>query len=221
VTALTGPRLRRADVEAERVGEHWDAAGVQSRVVLQAESGDVRGALGTDGLVHVAAHGTHEPQSAWFSSLHMADGPVFAHELPRPAAPRHVVLSACDVGRMDPRPGDEPLGLTAALLGLGVRSVVAAVAPVSDEVAATAMEAYHAGLASGRSASAALAAVVAQEPAAGAFCLYGTDWQPPTGTDTSRATGDGAAGTEEARPGVAGRRVGAQIQSAGSRNIAS
>lgn len=221
VTALTGPRLRRADVEAERVGEHWDAAGVQSRVVLQAESGDVRGALGTDGLVHVAAHGTHEPQSPWFSSLHMADGPVFAHELPRPAAPRHVVLSACDVGRMDPRPGDEPLGLTAALLGLGVRSVVAAVAPVSDEVAATAMEAYHAGLASGRSASAALAAVVAQEPAAGAFCLYGTDWQPPTGTDTSRATGDGAAGTEEARPGVAGRRVGAQIQSAGSRNIAS
>ncbi|HET8766162.1 MAG TPA: CHAT domain-containing protein [Pedococcus sp.] len=229
VTALTGPRLRRADVEAERVTAHWRTRGVAARVALLADSGDVREALGVDGLVHVAAHGTHEPQSPWFSSLHMADGPVFAHELPRPAAPRHVVLSACDVGRMDPRPGDEPLGLTAALLGLGVRSVVAAVAPVTDEVAATAMEAYHAGLASGRSASAALAAVVAQEPAAGAFCLYGTDWQPPVAasagragtTSVGRARRDRAAVAGERRPGAAGRPVGGQIQIAGSRNIAS
>lgn len=198
VTALTGPQLRRADHEAERVVGHWGAAGVPVELVRQAASADVRASLATDGLVHVAAHGTHEPQSPWFSSLHMADGPVFAHELPRPAAPRHVVLSACDVGRMDPRPGDEPLGLTAALLGLGVQSVVAAVAPVADEIAAEAMASYHARLASGMSASAALAAVVAEQPEAGAFCLYGTDWQPPV-------------------PASAG----GQIQMAGSRNIAS
>ena len=89
--------------------------------------------------------------------------------------------------------GDEPLGLTAALLGLGVQSVVAPVAPVSDESAAEAMVAYHRALATGRSASEALANTLTRHPAAGAFCLYGTDWRPGTG----------------------------QIQSAGSRNIAS
>jgi CHAT domain-containing protein len=138
----------------------------------------VRDALVSGGVVHIAAHGTHEPQSPWFSSLHMADGPVFAHELPRPATAPHVVLSACDVGRLDPRPGDEPLGLTAALLALGVRSVVAPVAPVSDVVAEQAMVAYHHRLASGRTASEALAETLAEHPAAGAFCLFGTDWRP-------------------------------------------
>jgi hypothetical protein len=37
---------------------------------------------------------------------------------------------------------------------------------------------YQEHLASGQSASAALAAAVAEHPAAGAFCLFGTDWSP-------------------------------------------
>ncbi|GAB3440133.1 CHAT domain-containing protein [Phycicoccus ginsengisoli] len=232
VTALSGPRLRRADLEAEQVAEHWRSAGVPAGLVRQATSADVRAALAADGLVHVAAHGTHEPQSPWFSSLHLADGPVFAHELPRPAVPRHVVLSACEVGRMDPRPGDEPLGLTAALLGLGVQSVVAAVAPVSDEVAADAMAGYHRRLASGMSASAALAAVVAEQPGAGAFCLYGTDWPPPTprsrpdrgsvdGSADGSADGSVEASVDGPVEAAVDGRAGGQIQIAGSRNIAS
>ncbi|SDP59801.1 CHAT domain-containing protein [Pedococcus dokdonensis] len=192
VTALTGPRLARAAAESAAVVRVWEAAGAAASDHRSATAQSVRDALGSAGVVHVAAHGTHEPQSPWFSSLHMADGPVFAHELPRPATAPHVVLSACDVGRLDPRPGDEPLGLTAALLGLGVRSVVAPVAPVSDVVAAEAMVAYHRELAGGRSASEALAATLAEHPRAGAFCLYGTDWRPE-----------------------------AQIQRAGSLNIAS
>jgi CHAT domain-containing protein len=82
------------------------------------------------------------------------------------------------VGRSDLRPGDEPLGLTAALLALGARSVVGAVAPVLDAVAADAMASYHRHLAAGQSAASALAMVVEEEPRAGAFCLYGTDWSP-------------------------------------------
>jgi len=107
----------------------------------------------------------------------MSDGPVFAHEFPRPIAAEHVVLSACDVGQSRVQPGDEPLGLTAALLGLGVRAVVASVAPVRDAVAAEALAEYHRQLAGGVDAAAALAHVVAGWPAAGAFCLYGSDWR--------------------------------------------
>jgi tetratricopeptide (TPR) repeat protein len=193
VTTLTGPRLPRAGAEAAAVADTWRSVGADTVAHATATAQSVRDALVSGGVVHIAAHGTHEPQSPWFSSLHMADGPVFAHELPRPATAPHVVLSACDVGRLDPRPGDEPLGLTAALLALGVRSVVAPVAPVSDVVAAEAMATYHQQLASGRTASEALARALVQHPAAGAFCLFGTDWRPDA----------------------------AQIQRAGSLNIAS
>ena len=193
VTALTGPRLDRGAAEALAVSRVWDGVGAAATRHEAATAQTVRDSLVGGGVVHVAAHGSHERQSPWFSSLLMADGPVFAHELPRQATAQHVVLSACDVGRLDPRTGDEPLGLTAALMALGVRSVVAPVAPVSDAAAADAMVAYHRHLATGRSASEALAATLAEHPGAGAFCLYGTDWRPePT-----------------------------QIQSAGSLNIAS
>lgn len=180
VTTLTGPRLERAAAEAEAVARVWEGVGAVSNRQEAATAEAVRDALARDGVVHVAAHGTHERQSPWFSSLHMADGPVFAHELRRRATARHVVLSACDVGRLDPRPGDEPLGLTAALMALGVRSIVAPVAPVSDAVAADAMVGYHRRLARGDSASQALAATLTEHPGAGAFCLYGTDWRPET-----------------------------------------
>ncbi|GAA2165932.1 CHAT domain-containing protein [Pedococcus bigeumensis] len=193
VTTLTGPRLVRAGAECAAVAETWRSVGADTAGHTAATAQSVRDALVSGGVVHVAAHGTHEPQSPWFSSLQMADGPVFAHELPRPATAPHVVLSACDVGRLDPRPGDEPLGLTAALLALGVRSVVAPVAPVADVVAEQAMVAYHQQLASGRTASEALAATLGEHPSAGAFCLFGTDWRPDP----------------------------AQIQRAGSLNIAS
>jgi tetratricopeptide (TPR) repeat protein len=177
VTALAGPGLTHASREVEDVGSVWRNSHPLT-CLNGATSVDVKDALASSALVHIAAHGNHEEQSPFFSSLRMGDGPVFAHELPRPLAAQHVVLSACEVGRSDLRPGDEPLGLTAALLALGATSVVAAVAPVRDEVASRAMVRYQEHLASGQSASAALAAAVAEHPAAGAFCLFGTDWSP-------------------------------------------
>ena len=84
-----------------------------------ATSEAVVAALGSARIVHLAAHGTHEGQSPLFSSVRMADCPVFAHEFPRPVVAEHVVLSACDVGQFSTRPGDEPLGLAIALFSLG------------------------------------------------------------------------------------------------------
>jgi len=177
LAALAGPGLARSLEEVDQVRRTWGPRDASASGPGPATAADVVGALSSARLVHLAAHGLHEHQSPLFSSLVMSDGPVFAHEFPRPIAAEHVVLSACDVGQSRVQPGDEPLGLTAALLGLGVRAVVASVAPVRDAVAAEALAEYHRQLAGGVDAAAALAHVVAGWPAAGAFCLYGSDWR--------------------------------------------
>jgi len=104
----------------------------------------------------------------------MADGDVYAHELPSgEVRARHVVLSACDVGTAQVRPGDEPLGLAHTLLAMGVTSVVAAVAPVPDDETAAIMAAYHRRLAAGLPTDEALAAV----GAGSAFIVLGSSWR--------------------------------------------
>ncbi len=71
-------------------------------------------------LAHLAAHGHHDRENVLFSRLDLADGPLMAYDIQRlAAAPRQVVLSACDVGRTVVRPGEEILGFTAALLYIG------------------------------------------------------------------------------------------------------
>jgi CHAT domain-containing protein len=107
----------------------------------------------------VAAHGQHQVENPLFSSLRLADGPLFAWELDR--SPAHVVLSACELGVATVRPGDEALGLTSVLLHLGTASVVSSVARVGDWIAEQTMAAYHAALASGADPATALADALA------------------------------------------------------------
>ena len=190
VAALSGPGLPRAREEVRAVAEAWgrhtggrsgdgSAGGDHAAVVAEgaAVTADVRSALASASVVHLAAHGHHVDQSPLFSSLDLADGPVFAHELRAPLAAELVVLSACDVGRSRGRPGDEPLGLAAALLGLGVQCVVAATNPVHDDVAAAAMVDLHARLVAGTDVASALRDTAAGVEGAEAFCAYGSTWQ--------------------------------------------
>ena len=187
VAALYGPGLARTGPEIDAVRAAWLGGGARSGggtasdalhvAPTPATSDDVIHALDSARVVHLAAHGTHEAQSPLFSSVRMADGPVFAHEFPRPVAAEHVALSACDVGQFSTRAGDEPLGLATALLSLGATSVLAAVAPVADHVAADAMVAYHEVLATGEDAATAWSLAAAEHPGAGVFCLYGSDWR--------------------------------------------
>jgi hypothetical protein len=112
-------------------------------------------------VLHVAAHGRHEPDNPLFSSLLLSDGWLFGHDLDAVGQlPRHVVLSACETGMASIRPGDEALGMTAALLHGGCRSVVASVARVGDEVAEHAAVRHHAGLRAGAPPARALADAV-------------------------------------------------------------
>jgi CHAT domain-containing protein len=138
----------------------------------------LRSALADAGLVHVAAHGRHQTENPLFSSIRLADGPLFAYELDR-AAP-HVILSACELGLATIRPGDEALGLTSVLLQLGSRCVVAGVARVHDDVAAEVMARYHRGLSAGRDSAEALAAALPERldhPAP--FTCFGAPWRNP------------------------------------------
>ena len=73
------------------------------------------------------------------------------------AAASLLVLSACDSGLSEVRSGDELMGLTASLLALGTRTVVATTCPVPDDSTRRLMLEFHAGLASSLGPSPALA----------------------------------------------------------------
>ncbi|KGN37332.1 CHAT domain-containing protein, partial [Knoellia aerolata] len=179
VAALVGPGLPRGREEVDAVARVWErhtGVGAVTTTPGYAVSADVRSALATSSVVHLAAHGHHADQSPLFSSLDVADGPVFAHELAAPVAAELVVLSACDVGRSRGRAGDEPLGLAAALLILGVQCVVAATNPVPDDVAAAAMVDLHHRLVDGTDVATALRTTAREVEGAEAFCAYGSTW---------------------------------------------
>ena len=177
VHVSVGPDIVRGLAEADAVTSAWAVAGAVSQAGRSTRQGLVA-ALAAPGVVHVAAHGIHEPESPLFSSLMLHDGPIFAHELqPSGVAADHVVLSACDVGSVAYRPGDESLGMAASMLSLGARSVVAAVSPVPDEVAEDVVTRHHRGLARGLASDEALAAAIAaSEPVAASFLNLGSRW---------------------------------------------
>jgi CHAT domain-containing protein len=175
--ALAGPDLEHSAEEADAVGAAWPG----SRVLTGtgATRAEFAAAMSSATVVHAAAHGVHQPENPLFSSVRMADGPVFAHELDQSArAPAHVVLSACEVGLATIRPGDEALGLASVLLHLGTRSVVAGVARVGDDIAAPTMAAYHSKLARGLDSSVALAEALVEVDAdiTPPFVNFGAEW---------------------------------------------
>ncbi len=175
VVAVAGPGLLRAEEEAARVQRSWPGA----ELLTGGDATTVAGceALARADVVHVAAHGTHQQESPLFSSLRMADGPLYAYEIPveQGSAPC-VTLSACEAGLATVRPGDEGLGLTSVLLHLGSRSVLAGVARVRDDVAAAVMGRVHAAMASGADSAQALAEALAQEEQAAPFVTFGASW---------------------------------------------
>lgn len=167
---VAGPGLRETGRELAAVASQYpdhvllDGAAAQVEPTLRALDGAA--------TVHLAVHGHHDPENPLFSRLELADGPLMAYDLLHlQTVPRHVVLSACDVGHISMRPGDEPLGVVATLLHAGCPTVVAAAAPVADAVAAEVMGSYHRLIGAGQSPAAALAAATAANPLATFSCF--------------------------------------------------
>ena len=170
VAAFAGPGLKASEREVLELHRIWP--GAETFIGRDATGRALAQTAGSVTIVHVAAHGTHVTQNPLFSSLRLADGPLFAYELEASNVPLHVVLSACELGQVTVRPGEEALGLTSVLLQLGVRCVVAGVADINDDLAAEVMLGYHRQLASGVDTAAALAeAIVASETVVPFVCF--------------------------------------------------
>jgi len=160
VVLVAGPGVPQGEREVRRIAAEWP----QTEVLVgdTATPDAVCRAAAVADVLHVAAHGTHEPDNPLFSNLALHGGPLFGYELDQlPRLPAHIVLSSCELGLAETRPGDETLGMTAALLHGGAGSVVAGVARISDDLAARVGAAHHAGLCRGIAPAAALAAALA------------------------------------------------------------
>jgi CHAT domain/MalT-like TPR region len=165
-----GPRLRHAAAEVRELAALRPAATVLHGKAATASA--TLAALDGAAIAHLACHGHFRADSPLFSSLELADGPLNVYELQNlRRAPELVVLSACDLALSQLHPGDEVLGLAAALLGMGTRTIVASVVPVPDAAARRLMLAFHRNLLAGARPAAALARAQAGTRAPGFVCL--------------------------------------------------
>jgi tetratricopeptide (TPR) repeat protein len=176
VGLVAGPRLAASSAEIAALGHVHAGA-----TVLDGAGSTVEGFLGLLGsasLVHLACHGTFRADNPLFSTLDMADGDVTVYDLERCSRlPSSMVLSACNAAQSAVLRGDALLGMSAALLQLGVASVVAPLTPVNDELSLDVMVRLHSHLAAGRAPAQALALATdvdgALDPTAAAFVCMG------------------------------------------------
>lgn len=163
VVLAAGPELPGARSEVEALARRYP-----NRVRLTGRSATAAAVLeGLEdaSLAHLAAHGTFRSDNPLFSSLQFHDGRVTVYDLERVRrAPTVVVMPSCDTAVSEVIEGDEILGLSAALLGLGVAALVAPVVPVPDRATRPLMLDLHRHLAAGLTPSAALAAAVNAAP---------------------------------------------------------
>jgi tetratricopeptide (TPR) repeat protein len=167
---VAGPGNARGDAEVQAIAALRPGATVLTGT--RATPAATLAGLGTVSVAHVAAHGQHQAENALFSTLELAGGPLLGYDLQRAArVPAMMVLSSCDLGLTDVRPGDETFGMVTAMLAAGAGTVVASVARIADDTAMAAMVGYHQAIASGRAPAAALAQALARENAAGFVCF--------------------------------------------------
>ncbi len=181
VTVVGGPGLDGGDAEAANLATVYPGSTLLRGP--DASAAAVLAALDGARIAHIAAHGTVRADNPFFSALQVADGPLTVFDLERlETPPELVVLPACQSGVTVARPGDEVLGLAAALLALGSRCLVACVVPVPDRGAEQLMTLLHERLRAGDRPAQALAAAqstlrASDDPevaaAAAAFACFG------------------------------------------------
>ena len=167
---VAGPGNARGDAEIRAIAALRPGTSVLTGAA--ATPAATLAALNRAAIAHLAAHGQHQAENALFSTLELAGGPLLGYDLQWAGrAPLLVVLSSCDVGLTDVRPGDETFGMVTALLNAGSATVVASVARVADDAAMAAMVGFHRAVTAGRPPAAALAAALQGEETAGFVCF--------------------------------------------------
>jgi CHAT domain-containing protein len=142
---VAGPRLRHADAEASALARLYEQPSLLVGPAARVDT--VKRLLDGAEVAHIAAHGRFRADNPLFSSLLLADGPLTVYDLETlGSTPRLLALSACDSALSAVRAGDELMGLAAAFLTLGTRSLIASLTPVPDAEARSLMLAVHGGL---------------------------------------------------------------------------
>lgn len=172
---VAGPRVPRAAEEIDRAAAEWKAADVLHGDDANASKvGEVAARVD---VLHVAGHGVHSGDHPLFSAVELADGPWFGHDIDLlPRTPSVVVLSACELGQVSVLRGEETVGMTAAWLHAGARTVLSSPALVADEVACDALAHWHRLVAAGAAPADALAEVVAETDGVVPFLCFGAGW---------------------------------------------
>lgn len=139
---VVGPGLQSGRAESQRF-----AADSAATTVLEGAAASVdntREVLASSSLVHLAAHGTFRGDSPLLSSFRMYDGPLTVFDIEQLATvPDVMVMPSCEAGSVSTHPGDDLMGVAAALVGRGVKSLIAPVDSVPDEALVEPMHALH------------------------------------------------------------------------------
>ncbi|MFL6159524.1 MAG: CHAT domain-containing protein [Marmoricola sp.] len=172
---VAGPRLERAEEEIQRSAATWPTAQVLSGAT--ADSSRVGWLASQVDLFHVAGHGLHPGDHPLFSAIELADGPWFGHDVDLlPRTPELVVLSACDLGRVTVLHGEESVGMTAAWLHAGARTVISSPALLADELACDVFASWHRLVGAGTPPADALAQVCAETDEVVPLLSFGAGW---------------------------------------------
>jgi tetratricopeptide (TPR) repeat protein len=172
---VAGPRVDRAAEEVDLVAAEWKAADVLHGD--DANAAKVAEVAARVDVLHLAGHGVHSGDHPLFSAVELADGPWFGHDIDLlPQTPSIVVLSACELGQVSVLRGEETVGMTAAWLHAGARTVLSSPALVADEVACDALAHWHRLVASGTAPADALAEVIAASDGVVPFLCFGAGW---------------------------------------------
>ena len=156
VAAIAGPDLLFADEETHVISTHYPQATVMQG--SDAQVGPALGAARGADVVHFATHGHIRGDNPMFSSLRLQDGPLTVFDLEQlDRVPRCVVMAACEAAAATVHPGDEVMGLVAALLRAGVGSVIASALPLADAHSVDVMSELHRRMAVGSAPARALA----------------------------------------------------------------
>ena len=158
-----------------RAAGEWPRTQVRSGA--DATAAEVSALAARVDVLHLAGHGRHPGENPLFAAVELADGPWFGYDIDLlPATPSTVVLSACELGRTSVRSGEESVGMTAAWLHAGARSVLSSPVVIADDVACEALAQWHALLARGQSPADALAEVSETADDVLPLLTFGSGW---------------------------------------------
>jgi hypothetical protein len=143
VTVLAHPadNLPNAAEEADAVVRVWGTEPVPDDEATR-EAG-LRALVDSD-VVHFACHGYYRADNPLQSAIRLVDDDLRAGDLmDQRTSVELLVLSACETGVATAIPGDEAVGLAAAFLRAGVRTLVVSLWPVEDESTSVLMRGFH------------------------------------------------------------------------------